>query len=288
MDIDLLPTPAVLALLHGEDGLVPAAVEPVLGTLAGVVDEAAERVRRGGRVHYFGAGSSGRIAVLDATELMPTFGLEPGVVVAHLAGGEDAMVRAVEGAEDDDARGAADADGVTAADLVIGLSASGRTPYVAGALAASAGRGAFTVVVTCNPGSPLRSLARVAIVADTGPEAIAGSTRLKATSALKIILNSFSTALMVRLGKTYSNLMAEVSATNDKLRVRRVRILREASGADEIAAEAALTEADGDLRTALVAMLAGVGAEQARLALDATDGTVRGALAALGVAQPAP
>ncbi|HTU04199.1 MAG TPA: N-acetylmuramic acid 6-phosphate etherase, partial [Trebonia sp.] len=171
---------------------------------------------------------------------------------------------------------------------VIGLSASGRTPYVAGALAASAGRGAFTVVVTCNPGSPLRSLARVAIVADTGPEAIAGSTRLKATSALKIILNSFSTALMVRLGKTYSNLMAEVSATNDKLRVRRVRILREASGADEIAAEAALTEADGDLRTALVAMLAGVGAEQARLALDATDGTVRGALAALGVAQPAP
>jgi N-acetylmuramic acid 6-phosphate etherase len=288
MDIDLLPTPAVLALLHGEDALVPAAVEPVLGTLAAVVDEAADRVRRGGRVHYFGAGSSGRIAVLDATELMPTFGLEPGVVIAHLAGGDDAMVRAVEGAEDDDARGAADADAVTAADLVIGLSASGRTPYVAGALAAAAERGAFTVVVTCNPGSPLRSLARVAIVADTGPEAIAGSTRLKATSALKIILNGFSTALMVRLGKTYSNLMAEVSATNDKLRVRRVRILREASGADEIAAEAALTEADGDLRTALVAVLAGVGAGQARLALDATDGTVRGALAALGVAQHAP
>jgi N-acetylmuramic acid 6-phosphate etherase len=288
MDIDLLPTPAVLALLHGEDALVPAAVEPVLGPLAGVVDEAAERVRRGGRVHYFGAGSSGRIAMLDATELMPTFGLAPGVVTAHLAGGDDAMKRAVEGAEDDDASGGADAVGVTPADLVIGLSASGRTPYVAGALAASAGRGAFTVVVTCNPGSPLRSLARVAIVADTGPEAIAGSTRLKATSALKLILNSFSTALMVRLGKTYSNLMAEVSATNDKLRVRRVRILREATGADEIAAEAALTEADGDLRTALVAVLAGVGAEQARRALDVTDGSVRGALTALGVAQPAP
>jgi N-acetylmuramic acid 6-phosphate etherase len=287
VDIDLVPTPAVLALLHGEDALVPAAVEPVLGTLAEVVDEAAERIRRGGRVHYFGAGSSGRIAVLDATELMPTFGLAPGVVTAHLAGGEDAMVRAVEGAEDDDARGGADAAGVTAADLVIGLSASGRTPYVAGALAASSERGAFTAVVTCNPGSPLRSLARVAIVADTGPEAIAGSTRLKATSALKLILNSFSTALMVRLGKTYSNLMAEVSATNDKLRVRRVRILREASGADEMAAEAALTEADGDLRTALVAVLGGAGAEQARRALDATDGTVRGALTALGVPQRA-
>jgi N-acetylmuramic acid 6-phosphate etherase len=213
---------------------------------------------------------------------VPTFGLARGVVTAHLAGGDDAMERAVEGAEDDVASGGADAAGVTAADLVIGLSASGRTPYVAGALAASAARGAFTVVVTCNPGSPLRSLARVAIVADTGPEAIAGSTRLKATSALKLILNSFSTALMVRLGRTYSNLMVEVSATNDKLRVRKVRILREASGAGEMDAGAALTEAGGDLRAALVALLAGVGAVQARQALDVADGTVRGALTALG------
>lgn len=287
-DIDLLPTPAVLALLHAEDALVPAAVEPVLGTLVAVVDEAAERIGRGGRVHYFGAGSSGRIAVLDATELAPTFGLAPGIVTAHLAGGDDAMERAVEGAEDDDASGGADAVGVTAADLVIGLSASGRTPYVAGALTAAAARGAFTAVVTCNPGSPLRSLARVAIVADTGPEAIAGSTRLKATSALKLILNSFSTALMVRLGKTYSNLMVEVSATNDKLRARKVRILREASGADEFASEAALAQADGDLRAALVALLTGVGAGRARQALDAGDGSVRGALTALGVAQHAP
>ncbi|MGH3295496.1 MAG: N-acetylmuramic acid 6-phosphate etherase [Trebonia sp.] len=287
-DIDLRPTPAVLALLHAEDALVPDAVEPVLGTLAEVVDEAAERIRRGGRVHYFGAGSSGRIAVLDATELVPTFSLAPGIVTAHLAGGDDAMERAVEGAEDDEAAGRADASGVTAADLVIGLSASGRTPYVAGALSAAAERGAFTAVVTCSPGSPLRSLARVAIVADTGPEAIAGSTRLKATSALKLILNSFSTALMVRLGKTYSNLMVEVSATNHKLRVRKVRILREASGADEIASEAALTQADGDLRAALVTLLAGVGAEQARQALNAAEGNVRGALTALGVAPHAP
>jgi N-acetylmuramic acid 6-phosphate etherase len=283
-DIDLLPTPAVLTLLHAEDALVPAAVAPVLGPLAAVVDEAAVRIRRGGRVHYFGAGSSGRIAVLDATELAPTFSLAPGIVVAHLAGGEDAMERAVEGAEDDAASGAADAAGVTAGDLVIGLSASGRTPYVAGALTASAERGAFTAVVTCNPGSPLRSLARVAMVADTGPEAIAGSTRLKATSALKLILNSFSTALMVRLGKTYSNLMVDVTATNHKLRVRKVRILREASGGDEFACEAALTQADGDLRVAMAALLAGVGAERARQALSAADGNVRGALAALGAA----
>ncbi|MGH3264453.1 MAG: N-acetylmuramic acid 6-phosphate etherase, partial [Trebonia sp.] len=219
-NIDLLPATAVLALLHAEDALVPAAVEPVLGTLAVMVDEAVERIRRGGRVHYFGAGSSGRIAVLDATELAPTFSLGPGIVIAHLAGGDVAIKRAVEGAEDDETSGGADAADVTADDVVIGLSASGRTPYVAGALTAAAQRGAFTAVVTCNPGSPLRSLARVAIVADTGPEAIAGSTRLKATSALKLILNSFSTALMVRLGRTYSNLMVEVSATNDKLRVR--------------------------------------------------------------------
>jgi N-acetylmuramic acid 6-phosphate etherase len=286
-DIDLLPTRAVLELLHAEDELVPAAVRPVLGMLAGIVDEAADRIRHGGRVHYFGAGSSGRIAVLDATELMPTFGLAPGIVTAHLAGGYGAMELAVEGAEDDSARGHADAADVTGADLVIGLSASGRTPYVAGALTAAAERGAFTAVVTCAPGSPLRALAQVTVVAETGPEAIAGSTRLKATSALKLILNSFSTALMVRLGKTYSNLMVEVSATNAKLRIRQIRILREATGADEAACETALRYADGDLRVALVTMLGGAAAPDARRALAAADGSVREALAALGIAPPA-
>jgi N-acetylmuramic acid 6-phosphate etherase len=287
LDIDLLPTQVVLGLLHAEDELVPAAVRPVLGTLAGIVDEAADRIRRGGRVHYFGAGSSGRIAVLDATELIPTFGLAPGTVTAHLAGGRGAMEFAVEGAEDDSARGHADAADVTGTDLVIGLSASGRTPYVAGALTAAAERGAFTTVVTCVPGSPLRALAQVTVVAETGPEAIAGSTRLKATSALKLILNSFSTALMVRLGKTYSNLMVEVSATNAKLRIRKIRILREATGADEAACETALRCADGDLRVALVTVLGGAVVPDARQALAAADGSVRGALAALGIAPPA-
>jgi len=280
--IDLLPTPAILTLLHAEDQSVPDAVRPVLGTLATIVDEAADRVRRGGRVHYFGAGSSGRIAALDAAELVPTFGLTPGVVVAHLAGGEGAMFRAVEGAEDDEQAGAADAGGVTAADLVIGLSASGRTPYVAGALAAAASRGAFTAVATCNPGSPLRALAQAAIVADTGPEALTGSTRLKATSALKLVLNGFSTALMIRLGKTYSNLMVEVSATNDKLRIRRLRILREATGEPGDVCEAALAAADGDVRVALVALVGGVSAAEARAALGTAGDGVRAALAALG------
>ena len=191
------------------------------------------------------------------------------------------MERAVEGAEDDGARGGADAADVTAVDLVFGLSASGRTPYVAGALAAASHRGAFTAVATCSPASPLRSLARLAVVADTGPEAIAGSTRLKATSALKLILNGFSTALMVRLGKTYSNLMVEVSATNSKLRTRTARILREASGASEAACEAALNEAGGELRLAMVMLLGGVGVSAARGVLAVGDGSVRGALAAL-------
>ncbi|MBV9380012.1 MAG: N-acetylmuramic acid 6-phosphate etherase [Streptosporangiaceae bacterium] len=284
--IDLVPTRAVLGLLNREDELVPAAVRSVLGTLATVVDEAADRVGRGGRVHYFGAGSSGRIAVLDATELVPTFGLEPDTVIAHLAGGNEAMDRAAEGAEDDSGRGSADTAGVNAGDLVIGLSASGRTPYVAGALTGASERGAFGVLVTCNPASPLRALADVSIVAETGPEAIAGSTRLKATTALKLILNSFSTALMVRLGKTYSNLMIEVSATNSKLRERLVRILVDASGAGEAACEAALARAGGNVKLAMVDLLSGGGVRAARQALTASDGSVRGALAHLDTVAP--
>ena len=287
LHIDLLPTRAILGRLNQEDELVPAVVRPLLGTLAGVVDEAADRIRRGGRVHYFGAGSSGRIAVLDAAELIPTFGLAPRTVTAHLAGGDTAMTRAVEGAEDDDTRGRADAAGVTAADLVIGVSASGRTPYVAGALAAAAECGAFTALLTCDPDSPLRPLARAVLAAETGPEAIAGSTRLKATSALKLILNSFSTALMIRLGKTYSNLMVEVRAVNSKLRARTLRILSDVSGAGEEASAAALAQADGDLRVAIVMLLGGAGRLAARQALTAGDGSVRDALTVLGATPPA-
>ena len=287
VDIDLLPTRAVLGLLNQEDELVPAAVRRLLGTLAGIVDEAAGRIRGGGRVHYFGAGSSGRIAVLDAAELIPTFGLAPGTVIAHLAGGDTAMTRAVEGAEDDDASGRADAAGVTAGDVAIGVSASGRTPYVAGALAAAAGRGAFTALVTCNPDAPLRPLARAVLAAETGPEAIAGSTRLKATSALKLILNGFSTALMIRLGRTYSNLMVEVQAVNSKLRTRTLRILSDASGADEAACAAALAQAGGDLRVAIVMLLGGAAGPAAQQALTAGDGGIRGALSRLGTSVPA-
>lgn len=287
MAIDVLPTRDVLGLLNAEDAIVPGAVRAVIGALADVVDTAADRVRRGGRVHYYGAGSSGRIAVLDATELAPTFGLAPGVVIPHLAGGDAAMTRAVEGAEDDEARGGAEARAeVGDRDVVIGLSASGRTPYVAGALAAASRCGAYTVVITSDPGSRLLPLAAVGLVAETGPEAIAGSTRMKATTAMKLILNSFSTALMIRLGKTYSNLMVGVSASNTKLRDRKVRILAEASGEPRPACEAALGEADGDLRLAMVMVLGRVGVADARSALaavsqDREGGSVRSALARL-------
>jgi N-acetylmuramic acid 6-phosphate etherase len=286
LDIDVLPTLGVLQLLNAEDATVPVAVERVLGRLTLVVDEAADRLRRGGRVHYFGAGSSGRIAMLDAAELVPTFGMERGLVVAHLAGGDEAMVRAVEGAEDNEALGAAEASAVVGAlDVVIGLSASGRTPYVAGALSAASARGAFTAVITSNPDSPLEARAEVAIVPETGPEVIAGSTRMKATTAMKLILNSFSTALMIRLGKTYSNLMVEVSATNIKLRDRKVRILREATGADQQASDVTLAAAGGDLRLAMIMLLCDADAQVARDALANGGGSVRGALGVLGSTQ---
>lgn len=287
VSIDVLPTLDMLKLLNDEDEMVPGAVRAMLGELAEVVDETAERVRRGGRVHYFGAGSSGRIAVLDATELVPTFGLHPDVVVAHLAGGSDAMTRAIEGAEDDEAQGQADAAAVAGDnDVVIGLAASGRTPYVAGVLSGARAKGAFTAVITSDPGSRLLPLADVALVAETGPEAIAGSTRLKATTAMKLILNSFSTALMIRLGRTYSNLMVGVSASNTKLRDRKVRILGEASGEPADACSSALTEADGDLKLAMVMLLGGADVSAARAALRAAasedgHGGVRTALGLL-------
>ncbi len=283
LDIDVLPTLGILQRLNAEDATVAAAVEAILGPLALVVDQAAERLGRGGRVHYFGAGSSGRIAMLDATELIPTYGLEPGLVTAHLAGGEVAMVRAVEGVEDDEALGAAEASALVGADdVVIGLSASGRTPYVAGALSAASACGAFTVVITANPGSLLEARAAVALVPETGPEVIAGSTRMKATTAMKLILNSFSTALMIRLGKTYSNLMVEVGDTNSKLRQRKVRILREATGVDQQASEATLAAAGGDLRVAVIMLLCGVGVQAATDALGHGSGSVREAVGVLG------
>jgi N-acetylmuramic acid 6-phosphate etherase len=277
--IDQASTRGILELLNAEDALVPAAVARVLDRLAVAVDLAWERVGAGGRVHYFGAGTSGRLAVLDAAELYPTFGLEPGIVVAHHAGGSRALEHAAEGAEDDAALGARDAAGVSAADFAIGLTASGRTPYVGGALAAARRAGAATALVTSNPDAPLAVDADVVIAVDTGPEAIAGSTRLKAGTAQKLVLNGFSTALMIRLGKTYSNLMVGLVATNSKLHGRVVTLLVDATGLPEGDCRRALAAAGGDAGVALVTLVAGCSPERARAMLATSGGVVRDAVA---------
>ena len=279
--IDAVGTSEILQLLNNEDALVAGAVSAVIPELTKAVDAAVEAVRGGGRVHYFGAGTSGRLAVLDAAELLPTFHVPDGLVVAHHAGGMEALLRAVENVEDSEEGGAADAAAVTGQDLVVGLAASGSTPYVAGALKAARAVGATTVLVTSNPDAPLAPLADVVVAADTGPEVIAGSTRLKAGTAQKMILNAFSTTLMIKLGRTWSNLMVDLVATNKKLRGRMLRILAEATGAEEAACEAALAEADGELKPALVHLLTGTPIPAARAALEAAHGRVATALAEL-------
>ena len=278
LDIDALPTLTLLERLNDEDALVAGAVRRALPDLASVVDAADRALRTGGRVHYFGAGTSGRLAVLDAAELGPTFDLPADVLVAHIAGGLPALTQAVESAEDDEASGARDAAQVAAADVVIGVSASGSAAYVGGALAHAGQAGAFTALFTANPQPPLEGLADVVVCASTGPEAITGSTRLKAGTAEKMLLNSFSTALMVRDGRTYSNLMVRLTPVNAKLRARQVRLLSQASGAAEAQCAAALSAADGDVRVALVALLSGADIATSRLALVKADGMVRGAI----------
>jgi len=278
LDIDVLPTLALLERLNDEDATVAASVRRALPSLALVVDAADKAMRAGGRIRYFGSGTSGRLAVLDAAELGPTFDLPAGLVVAHIAGGEQALTQAAENAEDDDAAGAAEAAEVSPADVVIGLSASGSAAYVAGALARARQAGAFTALFTANPHAPVARHADVVVCADTGPEAITGSTRLKAGTAEKMLLNSFSTALMVRDGRTYSNLMVRLAPVNAKLRARQVRLLSQASGAAEAESAVALRSADGEVRVALTSLLSGADTATSRRALAEASGVVRTAV----------
>jgi N-acetylmuramic acid 6-phosphate etherase len=279
--LDAMSTLELLHTLNDEDALVAPAVAQVLPQLAAAVDLTVDRIRAGGTVHYFGAGTSGRLAVIDAAELLPTFNAPAGLFVAHHAGGPAALVAAVENVEDDLELGAQDAAAVGRCDVVVGLTASGRTPYVAGALAVARERGALTLLLTANPQAELTADVDVLLAVDTGPEVVTGSTRLKAGTAQKLVLNGFSTAIMVRLGRTWSNLMVDVVATNAKLRGRVIRILREASGADEQSARAALERSGGELKTALLTLLAEIGPDDARAALTAHDGSVAQALRAL-------
>jgi N-acetylmuramic acid 6-phosphate etherase len=279
--IDTLSTLEVLRVLNNEDAKVAPAVAEILPELAVLVDTTVASLRAGGAVHYFGAGTSGRLAVLDAAELLPTFNAPPGLFTAHHAGGREALLRAVENVEDDVELGRAEAAGLRPGDIAIGLTASGRTPFVGGALEAARERGAVTALVTANPHAELATHADHLLAVHTGPEAVTGSTRLKAGTAQKLVLNTFSTAVMVRLGHTWSNLMVDVVATNAKLRGRVLRILQEASGAGEEESRTALEQAGGELKPALLSMLAGVGTVEARAAIERNGGSVATALKAL-------
>lgn len=267
-DLDTLGSAELVAAVLAEDATVAGSVAAAAEPLARLVDAGVHALAHGGRVHYVGAGTSGRLGALDAAELLPTYGVGEEGFAAHLAGGPGAMLRAVEGAEDDDEAGAAVVAGVGPHDLVIGVAASGRTPYVRGALAAARKAGAATGLISTNPHATLAEVVDVAVLIDSGPEVVTGSTRMKAGTATKMAINAFSTAVMVRLGKTYGNLMIDVAPTNDKLRARCVRMLMQGTGATAEDAAAALADA-GDIRTALVMLGADAPLEVARAALAA-------------------
>jgi N-acetylmuramic acid 6-phosphate etherase len=281
-DLDRMPVSDLLATMNDEDGAAVRAVRAVLPAVGSAVELIAASLRQGGRLVYLGAGTSGRIGMLDAVECPPTFGTDPAQVVTLLAGGPGAFTTAVEGAEDDP-QGAVvglDALGVGARDTVVGLAASGRTPYVVGGLRHARSLGASTVSVACNPRAPISAHADVAIEVVTGPEVLTGSTRLKAGTAQKLVCNMLSTAAMVRIGKVYGNLMVDLRPTNDKLRDRARRIVAEAAHTDLDAAERALAAADGHAKTAIIMLLTRCDAAQAGALLSGSEGDVRTAVAA--------
>jgi N-acetylmuramic acid 6-phosphate etherase len=277
-DLDLLPPLEVLRLINAEDQQVPLAVAEQLPQMARAVEVIVERLRAGGQVHYFAAGTSGRLATADAAELPPTYGVSPDLFVAHQAGGAAASSKAVEEAEDDWEAGEEAASGLQERDVAVGVTASGLTPFVMGALRRAKCNGAATVLVSANPKAPLGQEVDCHIAPGTGPEPVAGSTRMKAGTAAKLVLNSLSTAAMVALGRTYSHYMVNMKATNAKLRHRAVRILGEVTSLPREQCAAALDTAGGELDTALTALLAGVDASTARAALQRSAGSVRAAL----------
>lgn len=281
MDLDTLPTLDMLSLINREDQKVAMAVRDELPRIAMAVEAIAERMQRGGRLIYMGAGTSGRLGVLDASECPPTFGTLPELVVGLIAGGPTALTEAIEGAEDDSEGGATEIAelAVNANDCVVGIAASGRTPYAIGGLEEAKRRGALTISIACNRPSRLESLADIAIVPLVGAEVLSGSTRLKAGTAQKMVLNMISTGVMIRLGKTYSNLMVDVQPTNAKLRERARRIVADATGLTLQQATEILSACNGEVKTAIVAVLAKVTPDSARTRLQKTHGFVRKAIA---------
>ncbi|MFI2642714.1 N-acetylmuramic acid 6-phosphate etherase [Streptomyces sp. NPDC018610] len=283
-EIDRLPTLDIARLMNAEDTTVPRAVAERLPQIAAAIDAVTGRMARGGRLIYAGAGTAGRLGVLDASECPPTFNTDPSQVVGLIAGGPGAMVTSVEGAEDSRelAVEALDALGLTPDDTVVGVSASGRTPYAVGAVEHARRLGALTIGLSCNAGSALAAAAEHGIEVVVGPELLTGSTRLKAGTAQKLVLNMISTLTMIRLGKTYGNLMVDVRASNEKLRARSRRIVALATGAPDEEIERALTAANGEVKNAILILLAEVDAPTAARLLAASAGHLRTALTRAG------
>ncbi len=281
MELDSMTPLEIVTAMNREDARVPESIRPQLPNIAQCVSWATEAIRSGGRLIYMGAGTSGRLGVLDAVECPPTFGVSPDVVVGLIAGGERAFVKAVEGAEDSRELGKADLEaiGLTPKDLVVGIAASGRTPYVLGGLAYANSLGCKTAAISCNPGSAVGKEARLAIEVAPGPECLTGSTRLKAGTAQKLILNMISTATMVGCGKAYSNLMVDVMQTNEKLVVRAQNIVMEATGVSRDSAKEAIALAGGSCKLAVTMILADCTVEEAKERLERCGGSVRQAIA---------
>lgn len=284
-NIDELSTEAMLRVINDEDKKVALAVEAIVPQIAQVTEAIALAFSQGGRLIYCGAGTSGRLGILDASECPPTFGTPRGQVVGLIAGGHTAILQAVENAEDNAERGAQDlADiGFSSRDVLVGIAASGRTPYVLGALAYAREQGAFTAALTCNPDSAMAQAADVALTPVVGPEVVTGSSRMKAGTAQKLVLNMLSTGAMIRSGKVYGNLMVDVEATNQKLVQRQINIVKQATECDDATAQQALTACGGHCKTAIVMVLAGLTAEEARALLDQNRGFIRAALRDSGV-----
>jgi N-acetylmuramic acid 6-phosphate etherase len=279
-DLDAMSTQDLVAVMNDEDRSVAEAVRGALPRIAVAIDEIAERMRKGGRLVYCGAGTSGRLGLLDAAECPPTFSARPDQVQALMAGGAAAIQKAVEGAEDDEALGARDLEaiGLVPKDIVVGIASSGRTPYVIGALRHARSVGALTVAVVCNLESAVAAAAVLPIEVVTGPEVLTGSTRLKAGTATKMVLNMLSTGAFVRLNKVYGNLMVDLQATNQKLIGRSVRIVSQATGCDLSTAERVLAECDGEVKAAIVVLQHQVDPPTARTLLLTHNGSVRAAL----------
>lgn len=279
-DIDTLSTTGILTRINNEDATVANAVASQIDNIACVVDAATVSIKNNGRLIYIGAGTSGRLGILDAAECRPTFSVPDGVVVGVIAGGETAIQHAVEGAEDDTEAGKTDLQqlALNEKDTVVGISASGRTPYVSSALKYASSIGCTTGAIACSPNAAIFEPADIAICPVVGPEVLTGSTRMKSGTAQKLILNMISTATMVKLGKTYENLMVDVNATNDKLKARALRIVMQATDCDENTAEAALNASNNSAKTAILMVLTGASAEQATKQLAENSGFLRKAL----------